>query len=28
MKTRYEAPLLHIFGCSEQAAPLAQKGPL
>lgn len=27
MKTRYEAPLLHIFGCSEQAAPLAQKGP-
>ena len=26
MKTRYEAPLLHIFGCSEQAAPLAQKG--
>lgn len=27
MKNRYEAPLLHIFGCSEQAAPLAQKGP-
>jgi multicomponent K+:H+ antiporter subunit E len=26
MKNRYEAPLLHIFGCNEQAAPLAQKG--
>jgi multicomponent K+:H+ antiporter subunit E len=27
MKTRYEAPLLHIFGCKEAAASLAQKGP-
>lgn len=26
MKTRYEAPLLHIFGCSEPSAPLARKG--
>ena len=28
MKTRYESPLMHIFGCSQTAAlPLAQKGP-
>lgn len=27
MKTRYEAPLLHIFGCNEPAASLDQKGP-
>lgn len=26
MKTRYEAPLLHIFGCNESAAVVAQKG--
>ena len=26
MKTRYEAPLLHIFRCNEQASHLAQKG--
>ena len=27
MKIRYEAPLLHIFGCREQAAPFIQKDP-
>ena len=26
MKTRYEAPLLHIFGCNEASAPLGKKG--